>query len=152
MTVGICDPTSPVETGKGGDMLGEQIGELRGRRSGRRVLSIDSGFEVEVSFEEMGKMLGIEGGNIGTYSATARADGTLCGEGKGVFVTSDGDAVTWKGIATGRFTGGGAVAYRGALTYSTLSKKLAKLNAIAGVFEFEVDAEGNTLSKIWEWK
>jgi hypothetical protein len=133
-------------------MLGELIGDLRGKRSGRRVLSIDSGFEVEVSFEDTGKMLGIEGGNIGTYSAKPRADGTLCGEGIGVFVTADGDTVTWKGLATGRFTGGGAVAYRGSLTYNTTSKKLAKLNTIAGVFEFEVDAEGNTHSKIWEWK
>jgi hypothetical protein len=97
-------------------------------------------------------MLGIEGGNIGTYSSKPRADGTLCGEGHGVLVTQDGDTVTWKGIATGMFTGGGAVAYRGSLSYNTASKKLAKLNSIAGVFEFEVDAEGNTHSKIWEWK
>jgi hypothetical protein len=55
----------------------------------------------------------------------------------------DGDIVTWKGIGAGRFLAGGAAACRGCL---------ARLNTIAGVFEFEVDAEGNTHSQIWEWK
>lgn len=129
-------------------MLGEVIGELRGRRTARRVLSIDSGFKVEVSFEDQGKLMGLEGGNVGTYLAVPRADGTLCGEGQGVFITADGETATWKGIGTGRFTGGGAVSYRDALTYNTTSKKLAQLNTFAGVFEFEVDADGNTKSKI----
>lgn len=133
-------------------MLGEQIGELRGKRTSRRVVSVESGFKVEVTFEDRGKMLGVEGGNIGTYQSMPRPDGTLCGEGQEVFLTSDGETVTWKGIGTGRFTGGGAVSYRGAHTYSTMSKKFARLNAIAGVFEFEVDADGNTSTKIWEWK
>jgi len=43
------------------------------------------------------------------------------------------------------------VSYRGCLIYSTTSAKLARLNTLAGVFEFEVDAEGNTHSKIWAW-
>ena len=58
---------------------------------------------------------------------------------------------TWKGGGVGKFTGGG-VSYRGAIYYSTASQKLARLNGIATVFEFEVDADGNTQSKIWEWK
>ena len=133
-------------------MLGEKIGDLRGRRSGRRILSVDAGLKVEVSFEDQGKMLGIDGGTIGTYCSTPRADGSLFGEGQGVFITQDGEMAAWKGIGTGRFTGGGAVHYSGALVYNTSSKKLAQLNALSGIFEFEVDAEGNTHSKIWEWK
>jgi hypothetical protein len=133
-------------------MLGEQIGEMSGRRTARRVLSADNTFKVEVSFEDRGKMLGMDGGNVGTYCATNRADGTLVGEGHGVFVTDGGETVCWKGVGTGAFTGGGAVSYRGAVIYTTASKKLARLNAVAGAFEFNVDAEGNTHSKIWEWK
>jgi len=133
-------------------MLGEQIGESRGRRGGRRIISVDAGFKAEVSFEDQGKMLGIDGGTIGTYCSTPRPDGTLLGEGQGVFLTRDGEMASWKGIATGRFTGGGAVHYSGALIYNTTSKKLAKLNTISGVFEFDVDSEGNTQSKVWEWK
>ena len=33
-----------------------------------------------------------------------------------------------------------------------LPQKLVRLNSVGGAFEFEVDAEGNTHLKIWEWK
>ena len=133
-------------------MLGEQIAEGKGKRTARRVLSTEPTFLVEVSFEDGLKMLGVDGMNIGTYTSSNRADGSLSGEGQGVFASVNGDIVTWKGIGTGKLSPNGAVSYRGALTYSTASAKLAKLNGIAGVFEFEVDPAGNTSTKVWEWK
>ena len=30
--------------------------------------------------------------------------------------------------------------------------KWSRLNNVAGLFEYEVDAEGNTRSEFWEWK
>ncbi len=133
-------------------MLGEQIGESRGKRTGRRVLSSDTGFKVEVSFEESGKMLGLDVNGFATYTAAPRPDGTLYGEGQGVITTRDGEMATWKGAGVGRFVGAGAVSYRGTLYYNTASPKLARLNSVAVVFEFESDAQGNTSSKSWEWK
>jgi len=134
-------------------MLGELIAELRGKRTSRRVVSVgDNTFHVEVAFEDTGKLLGIDVMQIGTYTAHPRPDGTLYGEGQGVVMTADGEGATWKGIGVGKFVGGGAVSYRGSVVYSTLSAKLAKLNGVAGVFEFESDAAGNTHSKSWEWK
>ena len=134
-------------------MLGEQIAELRGKRTGRRVLATEGpGFKAEVSFEDSGQLLGIEVQDIGTYWSGSRADGTLYGEGQGVVITKDGDTATWKGQGVGQFRAGGAVGYRGALYYYTASPKLARLNSVAAVFEFEVDPNGNTHSKIWEWK
>ena len=132
-------------------MLGEAIGESRGKRTGRRILSTD-GLKVEVSFEDSGKILGIEGNGITTYWAQTRPDGNLYGEGEGVFFTKDGEIATFKGQGVGKLQPGGAVSYRGAVYYSTASPKLARLNSIAAVFEFEVDANGNTHSKFWEWK
>jgi len=133
-------------------MLGEIIGEGRGKRTARRVLCTDPHFKIEVSFEDMTKLLGVDGMNIGTYVSWPKADGSLHGEGEGVFATMDGDMVTWKGIGVGRFGAAGSVSYRGTVSYSTSSQKLAKLNAYAAVFEFEVDGPGNTQSKFWEWK
>ena len=133
-------------------MNGEQIGEGQGKRTARRVICTEPHFKVEVSFEEMTKLLGIEGMNIGTYVSWPKPDGSLHGEGEGVFASADREMVTGKGIGVGRLGAGGAVSYRGTLSYSTSSQKLTKLNGIAGVFEFEVDANGNTHSKIWEWK
>lgn len=133
-------------------MLGEQISEGHGKRTVRRVVCTEPQFKIEVSFEDTTTMLGSQGVNIGTYTSTTKADGSLSGEGLGVFATPEGDVVTWKGLAAGHFGERGAVIYRGALTYNTTSAKFARLNTIAGVFEFEADAGGNTASKVWEWK
>jgi hypothetical protein len=133
-------------------MLGELIGELRGKRTGRRVLSTDRRLKVEVSLEDSGKILGIEANNIGTYWSQTRPDGSLYGERQGVVITRDGEMATWKGQGVGKFQGGGAVSYRGAIYYSTLAPKLARLNSVAAVFEFAVDEGGNTHTKLWEWK
>jgi hypothetical protein len=129
-------------------MLGELIGESQGKRTARRVLSTEAGgLKVEVSFEASGKLLGGQTIEIGTYWSESRPDGGLYGEGQGVVLTPDGGMATWKGAGLGKFTGGGAVSYRGAIYYSTATPKLARLNAHAAVFEFDVDPEGNTKSK-----
>ncbi len=133
-------------------MLGEQIGEERGKRTSRRVLDVTGGATVEVSFETTGKLLGVEGHDVGTYTSSIRPDGSILGEGQGVILAQDGSAVTWKGQGVGKFVGGGAVSYRGAVFYYSTSPKFARLNTVAAVFEFEVDAEGNIHSKVWEWK
>ena len=133
-------------------MLGDLIGETRGKRTGRRVLSTDGTMKVEVSFEDDGKTLGVDLHGIGTYWSTVRPDGKLYGEGDGVMMGSGGEMATWKGQGLGKFGAGGAVSYRGALYFLTSSAKLAKLNEAVGVFEYEVDAQGNTHTKLWEWK
>ena len=132
-------------------MLGEFMGETRGKRIVRRVLSTEP-LKVEVSFEDSGQMLGVNLNGNGTYCSAVRPDGTIHGEGEGVYITQDGEMATWKGSGLGRFKEGGAVSYRGVLYYRTASQKLAKLNTTVGVFEFEVTADGQTHSKVWEWK
>jgi len=88
-------------------------------------------------------------GRTGRNRAQTRS---LYGEGQGVVLAPDGNAATWKGAGVGKFVGGGSVSYRGAVYYSSASPKFARLNAVAQPFEFEVDAEGNTHTKGWEWK
>ena len=132
-------------------MLGEQICESRGKRIVRRVLAVDP-ISIEVSFEDGGKLLGVDYSGFGTYSAELRQDGTLYGEGRGGAATTDGEMVTWQGSAVGRIKEGGGISYRGMLYYRTTSKKLARLNGVAGAFEFEADAKGDLQSKVWEWR
>lgn len=132
-------------------MLGELLGETTGKRIVRRVLSTEPP-TVEVSFEDSGKMLGVGTTGFGTYTAVIRIDGTIVGEGAGITTTQDGEAITWKGSGLGTFKEHGAISYRGILYYWTTSEKLARLNTVAGVFEYEVDPQGNTHTKVWEWK
>ena len=132
-------------------MLGEMIGETTGKRIVRRVVSTDP-LRVEVSFEDSGKMLGVNTTGFGTYTSAVRPDGSIYGEGAGANMTQDGELVTWKGSGLGTFKERGAVSYRGILYYQTASKKLARLNTVPAVFEYEIDPEGKTHSKSWEWK
>ncbi len=135
-------------------MLGEPIGEAKGRITSIRVLPFEGQQpKVEVSFQSSGKLLGIECNELGTYVSTRRPDGTMFGEGQGLLMTRDGESVTWQGQGIGKPTGKGSAArWRGAIYYSTSSRNLDRLNGIAAVFEYETDEAGNTQSKIWEWK
>ena len=132
-------------------MLGDQIGESKGKGIVRRVLSTDP-LTVEVSFEDSGHMLDVATSGMGTYTSVARPDGSIFGEGQGVMMKPDGEGITWTGSGLGSFGPGGSVSYRGMLFYRTPSQKLAQLNNTCGAFEYDVDAQGNTTSKVWEWK
>ncbi len=132
-------------------MLGEQIGETKGKRIVRRVLSTDPP-TVEVTFEDSGHMCGVPTTGMGTYTSVIRPDGSIHGHGEGISMTQDGQAFTWTGTGVGKFGAGGAVSYRGMLFFRSASPQLAHLNNACGAFEYEVDASGDTVSKIWEWK
>jgi hypothetical protein len=132
-------------------MLGELISETTGKRIVRRVLSTDP-LKVEVSFEDAGILLGTPVMGFGTYVAVAGPDGSVRGEGEGASATAEGELITWKGAAQGKIRPGGAISYRGILFFRTTSAKLARLNDAPGVFEYEIDPEGKTHSKVWEWK
>ena len=135
-------------------MLGKELGGEIGQTTGIRVLSVDdAGPTMEVSFQASGTILGVHTTDMGTYVATTRPDGNLYGEGQGAIMTEDGEVVTWKGTGVGKFLGRGtAIAWRGTVYYQTASQKLAGLNGIAAVYEFDVDEGGKTESKIFEWK
>ena len=137
-------------------MLGDLICEERGKVTGLRVLSHEGeGPKVESSFQGSGKMLGIEESDMGTYWTIVRThgSGTMYGEGNGVLMTKGGEMVTWSGNGVGRFTGqGSGVTFRGVVYYQTASERLARLNGLAGIYEYETDAAGDVTLKVWEWK
>jgi hypothetical protein len=135
-------------------MVGEKIVQEKGKITGYRVLPSEGlGPKVEASFQGSGKILGIDETNMGTYESVLTPAGVLHGKGQGVIMTSDGESAYWWGEGVGTFPGRGmGVSWRGALYYQTASQKLARLNTIATVFEFESDEEGNISSQLWEWK
>ena len=131
-------------------MIGKQISEGKGKRTGRRVVATDPHMKIEATVEETMRVMGVDGMAIITYTAYTKPDGSLHGEGDGVFASVDGETVTWRGIGVGQFGEGGSVRYCGAISFITSSQKFASLNGVAGVFQWEIDAQGNTHSKIWE--
>lgn len=135
-------------------MLGEMIGEGKGKISTVRVLPSEGGSpRIEVSFQGAGKLLGQEVSEIGTYVSTLTPSGVFNGAGQGMITSKKGDAVLWTGTGVGRPTGPGmAASWRGSLCYQTTSQVFAGLNQIAVIFEYDVDESGNSTERTWEWK
>lgn len=137
-------------------MLGELLFESKGRITGQRVLSVENGIpKFEISIAGTGIFTGsLEVTETWTYWAIQRSDGTSYGEGQGVIMTKDGHEVaTATGRGEGKMYEPGKMRYVSALFYETNSKnKLAFLNHLIAVNEYEVDAQGNYEHKLWEWK
>jgi hypothetical protein len=133
-------------------MLAGLIGEEHGRVATRRVLAADgSGPQMEVSFESSGVILGVQTTHAGTYLTSSRPDGSLFGEGQGMMSTPDGEIASWSGQGIGHRSANGT-SWRGALYFQTSCERLLALNRMAVVFEFDVDPDGKTHAKFWEWR
>ena len=134
-------------------MLGEKIGETSGKITSQRVLRTLGGDpKMETSFQASGSILGTDIKETGTYCTVVRPDGTLYGEGQGVMILKDGKMATWTGHGVGAMKKAGTASYRGAVYYQTMPPRWSRLNKVAVVFEYAVDAEGNTRSDFSEWK
>lgn len=135
--------------------LGELIVEDRGKITGQRVLDVDSP-KIESSFTMSGSYKREEGTDMGTYCSVMRQgeEGVMYVEGQGVFTTKDGKGMaTWTGQGIGRFTSPGNIRIRGSLFFRAPSEgKLSSYNNLVGVFEYEVDEQGNCSGRVWEWK
>jgi hypothetical protein len=107
---------------------------------------------METSFQANTILLGVEATDTGTYQSVVRPDGTLYGEGQGIVMGKEGDLATWIGQGVGTIKKDGAISYRGAVYYQSSSARWSRLNSVAAIFEYEVDAQGNTRAQLWEWK
>jgi hypothetical protein len=133
------------------NMLGEQIGELKGKVTGQRVLNVE-GPTMETNVSAKGTIKGTQVNVSLTYVAKPTSAGVLHGEGQGVIMAGESDMAAYTGEAVGRFSSSGTK-WRGALFFRTSSSsKLASLNNVVGLLEAEVDNEGNFSEKTWEWK
>lgn len=75
-------------------------------------------------------------------------------QGQGMIMTRDGrEMATAIGRAEGKMVELGKTRYIGVIFYETHSEnKLAFLNHLVGVNEYEADALGNYEHRLWEWK
>ena len=137
-------------------MLGELIFESKGKVMGQRILSVENGIpKMEITFTGEGKYNGnVEITENWTYWAVQRDDGTSYGQGQGVIMTKDGiEVATAIGRGEGKKTDSSKMRYKSAIYFESNSKnRLATLNRVLGVSEYEVDGSGNYEHKLWEWK
>lgn len=135
-------------------MLGELLGEMEGKvsSSSQRVVDI-KGRTMETTVMASGSLKGVQVTETLTYVANPTSKGVLHGVGNGIITTEDGNIVTFTGEGIGTFDASGVLKWRGAIFFDTSSEgKLGSLNNIVGVFEAQIDAQGNFTDKTWEWK
>ena len=128
-------------------MMGDLIGEFKGKNTGWRVLPDG---KIETTAQGTGKLLGIDAFLVSTSVGTME-NGIFMGEVNSVFTTMEGETITSKGVAVGYPSGNGG-ATRAASIHTTQSQKLARLNKVVGMHEYETDMNDNWTGKIWEWK
>jgi len=87
-----------------------------------------------------------------SYESELRSDGTILGTGQGIYIGKGGEMATWTGQGVGTMSKKGGVSFRGALYLYSSSPKWQRLNAVACVFEYEVDADDNYTGTLTEWK
>jgi hypothetical protein len=134
-------------------MLGDKLGEEQGRITTRRVLpGQDYRYvQMEISFETQGTILGVAGQNIGTYTVWERIPGQMYGEGRGIFMTADGEGAIWNGHGVGHMTADG-IAFASSVAVQTNSTKLAALNNCLMLVEHHASNDGSAHSVLYEWK
>jgi hypothetical protein len=134
-------------------MLGDKLGSVSGKVVLRRVLPTGStAARTETTQRGAGTLLGVKYQDMGTYESELRPDGTIFGTGQGIYMGAGGQMATWTGQGVGILAKGGGVSFRGAIYLYSTSAKWKRLNAVASVFEYEVDADDNYTGTITEWK
>ncbi|MGD1836743.1 MAG: hypothetical protein ACPKPY_01630 [Nitrososphaeraceae archaeon] len=134
-------------------MLGDLIYEGKNKTIYSRVLNAEEN-KVEHTFTEEGKFKDIDITLVATFWEVPVGKDVVYGEGQHIITTEDGgETAAFRGYGIGRSNGEGGVNFCGSVFYKTSSKgKLAFLNNMVGIFEADVDKEGNGIVKIWEWK
>lgn len=134
-------------------MLGDKLGSLTGKVVLRRALPCSpGGARTETTQRGTGTLLGIDYQEMSTYESELRPDGTLFGQGQGIYMGKGGEIATWVGQGVGVLSKGGGVSFRGAIYLYSTSDKWRRLNPVAGVFEYDLDANDNYKGEIVEWK
>ncbi len=120
-------------------MLGEKIGEFQAKANFKVLPARGSVPLMDTTAEGTGSILGANATIMVSYSTEVRPDGTLYGEcpNSGVIMTEEGEVATFTGAGAGKFTGQGAVSFRGAIYFQSSSSKLAALNGTAVVYEWD---------------
>ena len=100
-------------------MLGEQIGEIRGKVTSQRVLDVE-GPSIETSLTASGSLKGVQIKETLTFiGRPTNTSGIIRGIGKGVIMDGESELATVTGEGIGRIDPTGNINWRGSLFFST---------------------------------
>ena len=136
-------------------MLGDKIGEERGKVTSRRALkSGDPHYlKLEISFESQGTIYGTPCMGIGTYEVFERVSGQLYGVGQGMIRTQDGEGAIWNGHGVGTPTPDGGVKFAASAAFQASAQgKLSRLNQVLVLVQHTASGDGSVKATFTEWK
>ena len=135
-------------------MLGNKIGEEKGKVTSRRILPGDDPryVKMEISYEAEVTIYGAQGMDIGTYTVYERIPGQIYGEGQGIVMTNDGESAIWNGHGVGSESGG-AMKFAASVAFQAgATGKLAPLAKCLVVVEHTSGMDGTISGTMHEWK
>lgn len=139
--------------------IGDLILESSGVPAGIRVLEVggDKGPKIEVSYVGNATIGGgINATDMGTVWSITNPDGTTYSEGQGILTSiATGEMATYTFQAIGQYGPDGKLRNHGSVFFNSntsSSGQLAFLNKMIGVFADEIDAAGNSMTRVWELK
>jgi hypothetical protein len=135
-------------------MSGEIIGEFKGKITGYRITEIlVNGPKSEISFKQMGKLLGVECFDRATYWGVMTGPDVMYGEGQGAIMSKSGEMGWYKATGTMKMEKNGPMpVWRGVLYIQSPTPKWSALNGKPLVYEYAMDEDENTHVKLFEWK
>jgi hypothetical protein len=140
--------------------IGDLIAQGSAVSTGLRVLDVgtgDKGPKLEVSYIGNATIRGgINATDMGTSWSITNPDGTRYSEGQGILTsTATGEMATYTFQAIGQYGSDGKLTNHGSVFFNSntsSSGQLSFLNKMVGVFADEIDAAGNSITRIWELK
>lgn len=130
--------------------LGEHFKDLKGKVIGQRVLDIE-GPTMEISISAKGSAKEIQVDGSITFVTRPSSPGVLRGKGQGILMSGE-ETATFTAEGIGRTTPTGVKWHGMVFLRAGSTGKLAFLNDMVGIFEAEVDKEGNFSENTWELK
>ena len=140
--------------------IGDLIAQGSAVSTGLRVLDVgtgDKGPKLEVSYIGNATIRGgINARDIGTSWSITNPDGTRYSEGQGILTsTATGEMATYTFQAIGQYGPDGKLRNHGSVFFNSNTSSIGQLsflNKMVGVFADEIDAAGNSMTRIWELK
>jgi hypothetical protein len=136
-------------------MLGEPISEYSGKITSVKVLPFDSpGQGIKYELTQVGELRGrLSGRGVGSNYIRLAADGTSTTKFYGVFTTNDGETLLLESGGMGVPLSPGRVKFRTTATLKSTAPKLAWINTTPLAFEGEGDfSTMEVIGKLYEWK
>lgn len=138
-------------------MLGDIIYETNlGKLIGTRLVSAEGEIpKIEVTISQEGLLkASMDATGLVTFWSEQQKDGSIYAEGQGVLILKDDRAATatWIGKGVAHYQNQTRRDVGSVFFNSSNNDKLAFLDNVVGVFEYEILEEGTSKGKIWEWK